>query len=472
MSFISYAQNLEDVVLWKALKNVENGFYIDVGANDPIIDSVTRSFYNLGWRGINIEPILGHFNDLVADRPEDINLNCALNERSGQLDIWVCDIRGWATLDKEVAKAHEAEGHNGQWHQVTVRTLADVCEEYQPENIHFLKVDVEGLEVAVLKGNDWDKFRPWVVVVESIFPNTQIDTHSEVEELLIGNNYLFAYADGLNRFYVALEHQDLVASLKYPPNVFDDYQTYNEYTALKNAEVLGQQLANYKQEYNDALAKILTILNDKNDKLDVLAVGLEEVSGRLNHAEKYQDLIHKTSSLTAENERVHTAYSALSQAYDAANERIYAQEQEIAQLRKHFDKIYSSTSWRISSPVRLLGRLKNRNSPSSQASSAGLLKRGLRKLSRMANQNPRLRMLVVRTSKKLGLYNALRNLYLKILLGSSPNTAFSAKEILAAQNNTFSSFKSSDSLSIDELHRRIKKELEVNKTKGDISEIS
>ncbi|WP_199063908.1 hypothetical protein, partial [Serratia sp. ASV30] len=167
-------------------------------------------------------------------------------------------------------------------------------------------------------------------------------------------------------------------------------------------------LDNYKQEYNDALAKILTMLNDKNDKLDGLAVGLGEVSNRLNHAEKYQDLVHKTSSLTAENERVHTAYSALSQAYDGANERIYALEQEIEQLRKHFDQIYCSTSWRISSPVRLLGRLKNRNAPSSQTPSVGLMKRGLRKLSRIVNQNPRLRMLVVRTSKKLGLYTVLR----------------------------------------------------------------
>lgn len=466
MSFISYAQNLEDVVLWKALKNVENGFYIDVGANDPIIDSVTRSFYNLGWRGINIEPILSHFNELVADRPEDINLNCALNEYSGQLDIWECDIRGWATLDKDVAKAHEAEGHNGQWHQVTVRTLADVCEEYRLENIHFLKVDVEGLELSVLKGNDWDRFRPWVVVVESSFPNTQIETHAEVEELLIGNNYLFAYADGLNRFYIALEHQNLLASLKYPPNVFDDYQTYNEHTALENAKILSQKLENHKQEYNDDLDKIHTLLNDKNNKLDVLSTGLEEVSSRLNYVEKYQDLIRKTSYLTSENVRVHTAYSELSQAYDAANERIYIQEQELAQLRNLLAEIHASTSWRISSPIRLLGRLKSSNIHYSQGPVARLLKRGLTKLTRLASRNPRLRMLVVRISKTLGLYKALRNLYLRVLLGSSPNVTFSAKDISAKQNNTFSSFKYSDSLSIDELHRRIKKELEVNKDEG------
>ncbi|WET42222.1 hypothetical protein [Citrobacter enshiensis] len=69
MTFISYAQNLEDVVLWKALKNIENGFYIDVGANDPLIDSVTNSFYNNGWHGINIEPINTHFKKLVLERP-------------------------------------------------------------------------------------------------------------------------------------------------------------------------------------------------------------------------------------------------------------------------------------------------------------------------------------------------------------------------------------------------------------------
>ncbi len=56
MTFISYAQNFEDVMLWRALKHVERGFYIDVGAFSPDLDSVTRAFSERGWRGINIEP--------------------------------------------------------------------------------------------------------------------------------------------------------------------------------------------------------------------------------------------------------------------------------------------------------------------------------------------------------------------------------------------------------------------------------
>ena len=57
MTFISYAQNYEDVMLWRALQHVENGFYVDVGANDPTVDSVTKAFYDRGWRGLNIEPV-------------------------------------------------------------------------------------------------------------------------------------------------------------------------------------------------------------------------------------------------------------------------------------------------------------------------------------------------------------------------------------------------------------------------------
>ena len=78
MSFISYAQNLEDVMLYRALKYVERGFYIDVGAMHPTINSVTKAFYDRDWRGINIEPSPEYFDSLQQERPEDINLNVVI----------------------------------------------------------------------------------------------------------------------------------------------------------------------------------------------------------------------------------------------------------------------------------------------------------------------------------------------------------------------------------------------------------
>ncbi len=65
-------------MLFRALRDVERGFYIDVGAQDPTIDSVTRAFYERGWRGINIEPNEEFFRKLEQDRPHDTNLCTAV----------------------------------------------------------------------------------------------------------------------------------------------------------------------------------------------------------------------------------------------------------------------------------------------------------------------------------------------------------------------------------------------------------
>ena len=82
MPFVSYAQNLEDVMLWRALRSIDAGFYIDVGASSPNMDSVTRAFSERGWRGINVEPSPHYFSQLVERRPADINLNVAVGNRS------------------------------------------------------------------------------------------------------------------------------------------------------------------------------------------------------------------------------------------------------------------------------------------------------------------------------------------------------------------------------------------------------
>src|SRR6185437_11644232 len=70
-SFDSFAQNGEDVVLWRALGHLGSGRYIDVGANDPTYDSVTRSFYDQGWSGITVEPVHEFAEAHRVERPRD-----------------------------------------------------------------------------------------------------------------------------------------------------------------------------------------------------------------------------------------------------------------------------------------------------------------------------------------------------------------------------------------------------------------
>ena len=223
-------------MLWRALKHVERGFYIDVGANDPMIDSVTKVFYDVGWNGVNIEPLRSHYLDLVRDRPNDINLMCAAGSTPGEIELWECDVRGWATAKEEVITQLSSVGHQGTLRRVPMRTLADICAEFVKEDIHFLKIDVEGFEQDVLEGADFLRFRPWIVVVESTAPNSSIEVHDQWEFMLLKTNYQLAYADGLNRYYVALEHAELLVSLRYPPNVFDNFTVFSHAKALTAAQ--------------------------------------------------------------------------------------------------------------------------------------------------------------------------------------------------------------------------------------------
>jgi FkbM family methyltransferase len=225
MPFVSYAQNFEDVMLWRALGHVERGFYIDVGAQSAELDSVTRAFSERGWRGINVEPHPFYFAQLLALRPLDVNLCTAVGSSVGKLTMNFVEATGLSTANDQIAAGHAAAGYALNRAEVSLTTLANLWDEHVPPHqaVHFLKVDVEGFEAAVLAGNDWTKKRPWVVVVEATLPNSRTESHGEWEGTLLSAGYIHIYSDGLNRFYIAEEHQELDNSFKYPPNVFDDF---------------------------------------------------------------------------------------------------------------------------------------------------------------------------------------------------------------------------------------------------------
>ena len=224
MPLISYAQNYEDVMLWRALKHVEHGFYIDAGAAWPVEHSVTKLFFDAGWSGINIEPNHDLIKLYRTHRPNDINLEVALSDSPGSQLMGFIDKTGLSSLDMSLIEEHTDQGYSVQKTSVEVTTLLCVCQRYAANRaIHFLKVDVEGYERHVLLGNDWSIVRPWVVVVEATHPMQQLESYHEWESILLDANYHFVYADGLNRFYVAEERPELFNAFKYPPNVFDQF---------------------------------------------------------------------------------------------------------------------------------------------------------------------------------------------------------------------------------------------------------
>ncbi len=257
MTFISYAQNFEDVLLWRALGHVKNGFYIDVGANDPLEHSVTAAFYQRGWYGINIEPLAQYQPAYAAQRPRDINLCLAAGAEDGQTTLFdVPAVPGWASPDPAVASAHRHEGHEVVGQTVPVRTLRSICAEHVERDIHFLKIDVEGWEEQVLLGMDFQRWRPWVLVVEATLPNSRETNHANWEALVLAARYQFAYFDGLNRYYVADEHPELRATLTVQANVFDDFVSIHLSHAWQAGEAARQRAADAEGLLENATLRV------------------------------------------------------------------------------------------------------------------------------------------------------------------------------------------------------------------------
>jgi len=228
MSMISYAQNFEDIMIWRCFGHLEKGFYIDLGAQDPVIDSVTKTFYDKGWTGINVEPTEPYFLRLKAERPRDINIQIAIAETKSVIDFWILPSTGLSTGIKTFADKHESAGFEVRKVSVETNTLSAVCEEFAEETIHFMKIDVEGFEEQVLRSANFIKYRPMLIIVESNEPNTVVENYIYWEHILLNHDYQFCYADGLNRFYLSNEASYLSSNFKYPPNVFDNFMLHTD----------------------------------------------------------------------------------------------------------------------------------------------------------------------------------------------------------------------------------------------------
>ena len=109
---ISYAQNFEDVMLWRALSHVVNGCYVDVGAQSPDTDSVSRMFYEHGWRGVHVEPTPQYANLLRDRRPDEVVLQVAVSDQPGILQFFNIADTGLSTTDPAIAAEHREAGFN------------------------------------------------------------------------------------------------------------------------------------------------------------------------------------------------------------------------------------------------------------------------------------------------------------------------------------------------------------------------
>ena len=232
MHFLSYAQNFEDVILRRVFPDISAGTYVDAGAWEPVIESVTKTFYDLGWQGINIEPS-PVFERLALARPRDINLNIALGAVRGRMMLRVYRhaatvLQASTLIHSNVPRISKQDELHATDIEVEVLPLADVLEAHLPgRHIHFLKIDVEGVEEDVIRGADWRRHRPEVLLIEATRPQSTERSDGAWTPLILAAGYQPVLFDGLNAWFLREESRDRAKCFATPPNVFDNFHRYD-----------------------------------------------------------------------------------------------------------------------------------------------------------------------------------------------------------------------------------------------------
>lgn len=164
-----YSQDKQDKFLENNIfKGYKNGYFVDVGAYNGI--SINNTLYfekNNDWKGINIEPIKSVYDLLVQNRPNSININCAIDNKDGEADF-VCN-KGYTEMisglknhydQRHFNRLNDENSYHGSTTDiVTVKTrkLSSIFEKLNIKHVNYLSIDVEGAEFSVIKSIDFEK---------------------------------------------------------------------------------------------------------------------------------------------------------------------------------------------------------------------------------------------------------------------------------------------------------------------------
>ena len=306
-----YAQNFEDAYLWRCFGKRKNGFFIDVGAEQPVIDSVTYKLYLNGWRGINIEPQPEYFKQLESMRPEDINLNLAIGlAEDASLDFYTTtNAIGLAGFGESARNELIKQGYTAEKIKVEVNSLDNVCSDQNVREIDFLKIDVEGHELQVLRSFSFTTIRPKLVIIEATKPNTSSlrEDNQAIGAFMEEKKYCKIFFDGLNEWWAEQNSRDLQKHFLLPVNCLD---------GISPSSIEGHRL---------------------------LAVDAQK---------KLQIKLLECNSLVCEAQLLQEeAQQAQAQAEQAEQARAQA-EQARDQAELQLDFTLKSTTWRITEPIR------------------------------------------------------------------------------------------------------------------------
>ena len=200
-----------DLIVKDIFKNKKNGIYVDVGCHHPLINNNTNLLNLMGWKGINIDLDFNSIDMFNYFRPKDHNIKIALSDKKGFSNLYFFHNRAAKnTITKSRGKGAKLIK------QINIDTLDNVIKncKFKIKNIDFVSIDVEGNELNVLKGLNFKKYKPKIIILEFIRPNIKEFYQNDIKDITNSKIYKFM----INKGYKLINwvHDDLIfVSKKY-----------------------------------------------------------------------------------------------------------------------------------------------------------------------------------------------------------------------------------------------------------------
>lgn len=193
----------EDRVLPVLLRASNPGFYVDVGANEPVRMSNTLALYKKGWRGLTIDanPAMAEWHRSL--RPADVQIHAAVSDKETEVTFTEFEESEYSGFVPSFVARWQEDRKVKTRYQLKTRTLTSILDEHKvPAAFDVLAVDVEGHDLEVLKSLDWQRYRPGLILVEMDGFDTAVPETDLIFSFLVAQRYRMRAFDSLNGYFM------------------------------------------------------------------------------------------------------------------------------------------------------------------------------------------------------------------------------------------------------------------------------
>lgn len=195
----SYSQDFEDIIIDDLLCQKEKGIYVDIGCHEPKRLSNTYRFYRKGWFGLCVDPNPQCVSNFKRLRHKDMIVMAGVGAGDAAGPLYIFGPHALSTFVKKKVNENQQKGHKVEsTQQVPIYSLSNILDSHlKDKKIDLLSIDVEGMDLEVLQSNDWQKYKPTLICVES----ESSDEGAKIRSFLEEKDYVLIVSTKYNDIY-------------------------------------------------------------------------------------------------------------------------------------------------------------------------------------------------------------------------------------------------------------------------------